>query len=438
MTTTRDEQEAQRHRGPIRRFSLCLCVSCSVLVVPCLLLMTALVPAPAVGQTRNSGAENVAVEPIECWWRTTSNAIRVGERFDIVLTCAVLETSATTVVPDRSRLDPTVLQLPPFEVTGGSQAADLRTPSRRFFQYEYTLRYIGEDFGRDIALPALSVAYRVQSRVDPNAAAIESRDRQYNLPAHTIRITSLVPFNARDIRDRPPDTFRGIEQRRFRANILRIVAITLMSLAGAMAVWALIRYFTRRRSTAARAVRHASDGAILRLAAHELDEVTRGKQVEGWTPALAARALAALRIVGAYAVSGHATQVACAPDVEPTEGQLLVRPAFGGKRALVSGTVTPLTVEREMRRREMLNGHRTGPLPDLHAALVAFTTVAYARPASPETAAGYAVDAADLDDAMASAARAAREVQRENRWIARRLQALQRSAANLRQRAWAR
>lgn len=397
---------------------------------PVSFLATLLLAAgPAFAQTPPGGADKMAVEPIECWWRTTASSVRVGELFSVILTCAVLDTSATTVVPDQSRLDPTALQLPPFEVTGGSQAADLRTPSRRFFQYEYTLRYIGEDFGRDVALPPLAVAYRVQSRVEKDAAAIESRDRQYILPPHVIRVVSLVPFTASDIRDRAPDTFRGIEQRRFRASVLRIIAITLMSLSGAMVVWALIRYFTRRRAATTRAVQHASDAAILREAGRELDAVNRERLVDGLTPPLAARALAALRVAGTYAVGGHVIQVPWTPGMLPTEGQLLVRPLLpGGKAALVSGSVTPVSIERELWRREALNGHQTGPLVDLHLALARLNTVAYGREA-PQV---------DLDEAMTSGARAMNAVQRQNRWTAKRLHALGRSATELRARAWAR
>ena len=53
----------------------------------------------------------------------------------MVLTCAVLETDAATVVVDQPRLEPAVLQFAPFEVLGGTHGADLRTEDRRFFQY---------------------------------------------------------------------------------------------------------------------------------------------------------------------------------------------------------------------------------------------------------------------------------------------------------------
>jgi hypothetical protein len=384
----------------------------------------------SIASAQTPPAERTAVPPIECWWRTSANSVRVGQLFDITLTCAVLDTAATTVVPDQSRLDPSVLQLPPFEITGGSQAADLRTPSRRFFQYEYTARYIGEDFGRDVALPQLAVAYRVQSRVDKDAAAIESRDRQYYLPAQLMRIESLVPMDAKDIRDRAPDSFRAIEQRRLRATILRIIAITLMVAAGAMAVWGLIVYVTRRRAKTTERVRLASDGAVLHEAGRALQAVRRARQAEGWTPALAARALAALRIAGAYAVSGHAAQSPLTDATQVTEGQIVVRPRLQPRKAaVVSGSVTSAIVAREMRRRESLNGHQAGSLVDLHQALERFNAAVYGQTSPAD---------GDLDDAMNSGERALEAVQREHRWIAKRLAALTRSFSGARSRAWAR
>src|SRR5438105_1079752 len=78
-------------------------------------------------------------DPIACWWRTSASAVRAGQPFTLVLTCAVVENALVTIVPDESRLDPSVMQLAPFDVIGGRHGTDLRADDRRFFQYEYTL-----------------------------------------------------------------------------------------------------------------------------------------------------------------------------------------------------------------------------------------------------------------------------------------------------------
>ena len=75
-------------------------------------------PAPPPGQT-------VEADPVRCWWRTDKSAIRMGEPFTAVLTCAVLETASTKAVVDRSRLDHTVMALPPFDVLDGGAAGRL-------------------------------------------------------------------------------------------------------------------------------------------------------------------------------------------------------------------------------------------------------------------------------------------------------------------------
>ena len=55
-------------------------------------------PAPAP----QTGTRNVEVDPIRCWWRTSTGAVHIGEQFDVSLTCAVLETEAVSVVVDES------------------------------------------------------------------------------------------------------------------------------------------------------------------------------------------------------------------------------------------------------------------------------------------------------------------------------------------------
>src|SRR6478672_5213880 len=120
----------------------------------------------AAAAVAGAAAQTVQTDPLQCWWRTSAGAVHVGETFTVVLTCAVLETDAATVVVDQSKLEPSVVQFAPFEVLGGQHGADLRTDLRRFFQYEYRMRLIAEgQFGKDVPLPEVKLSYRVQSRV---------------------------------------------------------------------------------------------------------------------------------------------------------------------------------------------------------------------------------------------------------------------------------
>ena len=133
------------------------------------------------------------------------------------LTCSVVETESNKVVPDLSRLDPTVVQLPPFEVLGGSHAGDLRAPGKRFFQYDYRLRLISEDmFGGDVMIPPLEISYRVESKVS-GGDTVQGRDQSYSLPRASIRLISLVPDDTTDIREAPAAAFTRDRRSRRRA-----------------------------------------------------------------------------------------------------------------------------------------------------------------------------------------------------------------------------
>jgi len=372
----------------------------------------------------------LAVPPIECWWRTGASSVRVGEPFTVVLTCAVLETVSTTVVPDQSRLDPTVLQLLPFEVTGGQQAPDLRTKTRRFFQYEYDVRYIGEEFGRDVSLPSLSIAYRVQSRAEAGAAAIETRDKTYILPSQQVRIVTLVPTLADDIRERAPDSFVDIDARRFKANLLSLVATILFALAGVVGIWAVVRALRRGRGTVAVEASGVSDAAILAAVAREAAEVARARQ-GGWTPELASQLLQALRVAAAYETVGRAAQAPWmgASAVERLPGQFLVRDWLRpGRASIVTGAATAGHLAREIARREA-RGDVSAAITDLHAALAALESALYGR---------IAPERLDLDDALSAGQRGVARLRRSHGWLALRLAALREAVTGLRTRVWAR
>src|SRR5207244_1287182 len=103
---------------------------------------------PVFARQRASTPGDVAVSPIECWWKTDRSAIRVGEHFQLTLTCAVLDTDKVKVVVDESSLAPTALHLVPFEIVSGTRFRDIRNSPRRFFQYAYTMRVLGEGSSR--------------------------------------------------------------------------------------------------------------------------------------------------------------------------------------------------------------------------------------------------------------------------------------------------
>ena len=392
-------------------------------------------PSPKVTATAVTTGGAVTLEPIECWSRTSTGAVRVGELFTLVVTCSVVDTASTTVVPDQSKLDPGVFQIPPFEVVSGTQASDLRTATRRLFQYEYTVRYVGEDFGKEISLPALTVSYHVQSRVQQDAA-VDGRERQYILPARMIRILSLVPAVATDIRDQPAETFRQIEARRLRANILGVTAGFLYIVGTLVLISGVTHTFRRRRQQTPALMKLTSGSAILRRVAEELGDVRRLRGIEGWTDALSARALAALRVVATYAVSHPVNQVP-GHGIQPSDGQLVVPARWPGRNtALVSGSATSATLAEA--RRSIETGRAVSDvdadgagmsavecLADLDLAMTRFSGKAYGRDAG-------AIKDADLDEALDVGGRELDRLRREHTWLAKKLRAVGSTMVRLR------
>jgi hypothetical protein len=160
-------------------------------------------------------------EPIRCWRQTSAGAITIGEAFTVVLTCAVYEADNAQVIPDESRLGVASIQMAPFEILGGSHPPDVRRGSRRFVQYDYQLRIISRDaIGHDINVPPLPISYRIHSRVGA-AASLEGRDLSYVMPMMPIKVLSLVPADASDIRDASEASLGAVESLRFRSSLFR-------------------------------------------------------------------------------------------------------------------------------------------------------------------------------------------------------------------------
>ena len=385
--------------------------------------------------TLPAAAQNVETDPIQCWWRTSAGAVRVGEPFSLVLTCAVVENDSAKVVVDQSKLEPSVLQLAPFEVTGGAHGADLRTDDRRFFQYEYRLRLIAENlFGRDVPLPETKISYHVQSQTTARSS-IQGRDQSYVLPAQSIRVVSLVPIDASDIRDTTTETFTDVDARSFRANLLVVIGGVLFSLAALMALLGVVRLVSRFRKPASASERLVSDGAVVGAAGRELAAVKRARADGAWTPDLAGRALAALRVVAAYAL-GHKLGQSTIGARELTDGShhaqagnVIVRTGWPRTRRIaVSGSVTPQAVARELARSEA-TGTRAAMLESLEQALTRFTAAQYGREPG--------LDAAALDESLAAGVRAQRRVRIEQLALIKRF-SRRRVPATLETRAWSR
>lgn len=380
--------------------------------------LIALLPAMISAQ---APAQNVEVDPVTCWWRTEVTAVRVGQPFSVVLTCSVLETDAVRAVVDRSRLGSAAVQFPPYEVLSGSEGPDHVTAGRRFMQYEYMLRLVGEDtFGVDVPIAGMDVSYRIESRVQQDAA-MQGREQSYELPPIPMRVASLVPDTARDIRESSVPTFAAIAARQFRARMFRVVALVLFAVAGLTVAVALVRWMRQNRSETSHAARPLlPNRAVLAGVRGELRAIQQETRGAGWSADLVTRALAAARIVASYlsnrAVVQHAAD----------------RPIVGGE-LLITGGWLP-------RRRITVSGTATAPsdgtanadlvTSDLDSALRQLTAARYGR--SPE------FDASVLGDALDSVVRAGDRVAARYTRLAEAAGSLRQSLRGWRPWAWAR
>jgi hypothetical protein len=358
--------------------------------------------------------------PLECWWRTSTSAVRVGEVFTSVLTCAAADTTALTAVVDRSRLDPVVAQWPPFEVLGGRHTPDLIRDGRRFFQYEYKLRIISDAlFNLDVSFPGLPITYRVRSTTVGEESAIEGAARTYALPPMAVRVLSLVPDTAQDIRDTTSATFADLDEARLRADAMVRSGIALSVLAVGVALVGLTRFAGTRRSRTSGATRVLADATVLRGISRELTAIAREREASGWTSPLIGRALAALRVLAAYALRRPVQQRRAPFDGPVQDGGVHLR------RVVVSAAVTGAAARRLAEAAPAREG-RAMRLDGLVEALGTFTSAQYSRDPA-------VVDAA-LDEGLTSARHIASRLTFARGRLGRLSQALAGSAQQLRRR----
>lgn len=337
------------------------------------------------------------VEPIRCWRQATSGAVMIGEAFRVVLTCAIVESADAQVVPDESRLNVAAIQMAPFEIIGGTHPPDVRRGLRRFFQYEYEVRIINRDaIGTDVSVPPLTIAYRIHSRVGA-AAKLEGRDLSYVLPALPIRVLSLVPKDATDIRDGSEASLAGIDALRSRARMFEVIAMAFGALAAVMAVFALIPVARRAGGLGTGARAAVPERAILTSAAMSLREIQSSAAHEGWNDGTLAAALTAMRVIAAVSINRPVSRKPLPPDGVAPEGKLRVDHGLVRRQAvMVSSGVTAV---------DLANADPAG----LRDGLTLLTSAMYRQ--SPER------DAVAIDDAVRQAAELGDRLAAERGWL---------------------
>lgn len=367
-----------------------------------LVIVALMLPAVAPAQ---------GVDPIRCWWQSSAGAITIGESFDVTLTCAVIETESMQVVADESRLGVAAIQMAPFEILGGSHPADAHRLQRKFLQYHYQLRLVSADaIGRDVNVPPLAIPYRVHTRVGP-AAALEGRDLNYLMPALPIKVLSLVPKDAIDIRDGSDASLGAVESLRFRSSLFQILAVALGAIAAVMAVMALMPLARGAPKAGVIESDRLPDRAVASHAARVLADIQAATAGDGWTDEAVARALASVRVIAALAIRRPVSEKVLAATAPVPEGRLAVSHGrVRTRRVSVSSPVTAADVavfgstlddSASLTHRQHLEGLQSA-LADLTAAVYRQTPVR---------------DAATLGEAVRHALGVASDLQRDrNAW----------------------
>jgi hypothetical protein len=380
-------------------------------------IMLGSLPAAAAAQTPAAPREgDVQSDPIRCWWKADRTAVRVGERFGLVLTCAVIEAGPITVVPVLNQLEPGALSITPFEVVSGARGDDMVAPPWRYVQFDYSVRLLSDGFfGQDVMIPAITVTYNLQT-----AGGTQGRDQTYMLPALPMRILALVPRSAADIRDASGQTFASIASRRFRASLAQVLAWVSFAFAGVLAIFALVRAIGHFRSKSAVTVRRLPVPSVLGGCLDTISEVAADASRTGWTPDLARRAVAAMRIAGAVALERPVAQNFVGSDAIEREGQVTVRKGWiRPRRVLLSASVTPKSITSHLQNGRTLRANARARLESISDALGAFSAASYGRNGK--------ADSTALDAAAESSKDTIRSLRASARWPMRTATALVKS-----------
>jgi hypothetical protein len=236
----------------------------------------------------------------------------------------------------------------------------------------------------------------------------------YLLPPQTIRVLSLVPSDATDIRDASGASFGRVESLSARAGVFEIAAVTLVALGSLMTIVSLFTLArgARRRKTAGE--RMLAPWRVAFTADRELTAVARESQ-GGWNDELIDRALAGTRIAAASLLGSTVSQSRA--DGGGRGGQIisagpgLLDAVLPGRqrRLALSSAITAHDLRQELARLpETAPAARRVQLETLADALATFTTAQYGSPRTRDNAA--------LDAALSAATSVSRRLRTQRLW----------------------
>ena len=241
------------------------------------------------------------------------------------------------VVVDQAKLSPEAIPLSPFEVIGGGALTEAQSGDQTFFQRVYRVRILTETIGADVQIPSIVVSYQLDTASSAGGQA-RGIERRHELPALPMRVVSLVPAEAEDIREAAIDTFAAVDDAAFGASLYTTAGLVLMGVGAIGVVVALAAGFRARHSTDA-GPGPLGDGQILRHVGRELQDIRAARDREGWTPDLVARALVSTRVVASY-VTRRPLSLRTVEAHGPLPEGVLVHRDRHGRRTVITSTLT--------------------------------------------------------------------------------------------------
>jgi hypothetical protein len=197
--------------------------------------------------------------------------------------------------------------------------------------------------------------------------------------------------------------------------VLAWISFAFAVVLAAFAVMSAVRHYRLRGPAAVRVLPASSVlGGCLNALRDVAGEATRA----GWSPELARRAVAALRIAGALAIERPVAQSFADRDTSEREGQIAVRTGwFKPQRVLISAAVTSKAIAGHLENGRIRPGARTR-LESLADALGTLSVASYGRNGKP--------DAGSLDAAIESGRTAVQGLRTSARWPVRTASAVMR------------
>ena len=349
-------------------------------------------------------ADSPNPDPVQCWWRPSTPAVRIGQPFSLLLTCAIGESAGQRVIVDQGKLSPEAIPLSPFEVVDGGDLVESTANDRRFFQRDYRVRVVTDSaFGQDVPIPAVVVTYRLETE-SATGGRNQGIERRHELPPLPIRVLSLVPADARDIREAPIATFADLDDAAFRASLVETGGLALIGI-GAVGLVVALASAARTRRPKGSAPAGLTDHQVVRQLARELHAVRRAREQDSWSPALIARVLTILRVIASYVERREPSQRHVETGETVPDGAMMYV-GRDGTRIMISAAMTSTTL-----RHETEAGEEKVDRAAVRNALESLTQAHYG--AEPR------IDATALDAALDTAAQAVDMLARQRTWLAR-------------------